>query len=134
MRRGKQRKFGRVSGQRTVLYRALSTALIEHGKIKTTEAKAKSLTAHIAKLITLAKKQTLASRRLVSAQIGDKATKKLMDEVAIQLKDKSLTAHIAKLITLAKKQTLASRRLVSAQIGDKATKKLMDEVAIQLKD
>jgi len=89
MRRGKQRKFGRVSGQRTVLYRALSTALIEHGKIKTTEAKAKSLTSHIAKLVTLAKKQTLASRRLVSAQIGDKATKKLMDEVAVQLKDRT---------------------------------------------
>ncbi|MEK7121225.1 MAG: 50S ribosomal protein L17 [Patescibacteria group bacterium] len=89
MRRGKQRKFGRVSGQRTVLYRALATALIEHGKIKTTEAKAKSLSTHIAKLITLAKKQTVASRRLLLAQIGEKAVKKLMNEVAIQLKDRN---------------------------------------------
>lgn len=89
MRRGKQRKFGRVSGQRTVLYRALATALIEHGKIKTTEAKAKSLTTHIAKLVTLAKKQNVASRRLIAGQIGDKATKKLMDEVAVQLKDRT---------------------------------------------
>lgn len=89
MRRGKQRKFGRVSGQRGVLYRALSTALIEHGRIKTTEAKAKSLSAHIAKLITLAKKQNVASRRLLLAQIGEKAVKKLMDEVAVQLKDRN---------------------------------------------
>ena len=34
MRRGKHRKFGREAGQRKGLYRALATALIEHGKIK----------------------------------------------------------------------------------------------------
>lgn len=89
MRRGKQRKFGRISGQRTVLYKALSTALIEHGKIKTTEAKAKSLSAHIDKLITSAKKQTVASRRLLLTQIGEKAVKKLMDEVSSQFKDRA---------------------------------------------
>ena len=82
MRRGKQRKFGREAGQRSVLYRALATALIEHGKIKTSSAKAKSLTIHIAKLITTAKKQTLAARRLVLAQIGEKAARKLMSEIA----------------------------------------------------
>lgn len=82
MRRGKQRKFGREAGQRAVLYRALSTALIEHGKIKTTQAKAKSLSGYIDKLITLAKKQTLAARRLLLAQVGEKAVKKLMAEVA----------------------------------------------------
>lgn len=82
MRRGKQRKFGREAGQRGVLYRALSTALIEHGRIKTTEAKAKSLSGHIDKLITLAKKQTLATRRLLLSQIGEKAVKKLMGEIS----------------------------------------------------
>ena len=82
MRRGKQRKFGRVSGQRTVLYRALTTALIEHGKIKTTEAKAKSLSGHMDKMVTIAKKQTLAGRRLLLGHIGEKAVKKLMAEVA----------------------------------------------------
>ena len=88
MRRGKQRKFGREAGQRTVLYRALSTALIEHGRIKTTEARAKSLSSHINKLITIAKKQTLAARRLLASQIGDKAVKKLMGEISSQLKDR----------------------------------------------
>ena len=65
-----------------MLYRALATALIEHGKIKTTEAKAKSLTSYVAKLITTAKKGDLASRRLLLTQIGEKAARKLMTDVA----------------------------------------------------
>lgn len=82
MRRGKQRKFGREAGQRGILYRALSTALIEHGRIKTTEAKAKSLAGYIAKLITTAKKQNLAARRSILTEIGEKAARKLMSEIA----------------------------------------------------
>ncbi len=65
-----------------MLYRALATALIDHGKIKTTEAKAKSLTIYIAKLITTAKKQDLSARRSVLADIGEKAARKLMSEIA----------------------------------------------------
>ncbi len=84
MRRGKQRKFGREAKQRGVLYRALATALIDHGRIKTTEAKAKSLSGHVDRLITLAKKQTLAARRLLLAQVGEKAVKKLMTEISPQ--------------------------------------------------
>ncbi len=82
MRRGKHRKFGREAGQRGVLFRALSTALIEHGRIKTTEAKAKSLASYVAKLITTAKKEGLAARRLLLTQIGEKAVKKLITDVA----------------------------------------------------
>ncbi len=89
MRRGKHRKFGRETKQRGVLYKALATALIEHGKIKTTEAKAKSLTSHVAKLITTAKKGDLAARRLLLAQIGEKAARKLMTDVAPQFKDRN---------------------------------------------
>ncbi len=89
MRRGKQRKFGRVSGQRVVLYRALSTALIEHGRIKTTEAKAKSLTSHIAKLITTARKGDLAARKLLLTQIGEKAARKLMTDIAPSMLSRS---------------------------------------------
>ncbi|MBI2062209.1 MAG: 50S ribosomal protein L17 [Candidatus Yanofskybacteria bacterium] len=89
MRRGKQRKFGREAGQRKVLYRALATALIEHGKIKTSAAKAKSLTVYIAKLITTAKKQNLAARRLVLSQIGEKAARKLMSEIAPDFSSRS---------------------------------------------
>ena len=82
MRRGKHRKFGRTSGVREALYKSLATALIEHGKIKTTEAKAKSMSGQVDKLVTLAKKQTLASRRLLLSQIGEKAVQKLMTDIA----------------------------------------------------
>ena len=82
MRRGKHRKFGRETKQRKALYKSLATALIENGKIKTTQAKAKSLSGHFDKMVTMAKKQTLASRRLLQSQVGDKAVKKLFTEIA----------------------------------------------------
>lgn len=82
MRRGKYRKFSRETKQRKALYKSLATALIENGKIKTTVAKAKSLSGHFDKMVTIAKKQTLASRRLLQSQVGDKAVKKLFTEIA----------------------------------------------------
>lgn len=84
MRRGKHLKFGRETKQRKVLYKALATALIDHGQIKTTEAKAKTLSGYIDRLITSAKKRTLAARRLLLAQLGEKAVKKLMIEISPQ--------------------------------------------------
>ena len=82
MRRGNKRKFGRETKQRQALYKSLATALIENGKIKTTAAKAKSLSGHFDKMVTVAKKQTLASRRALQSQVGDKAVKKLFTEIA----------------------------------------------------
>lgn len=78
MRRGNKRKFGREKVQRGFLYRSLATALIKHGKIKTTQARAKSLSGYAERLITLAKKQNLASRRLLLKHLGSEAVKKLM--------------------------------------------------------
>lgn len=88
MKRGNKRKFGREAIQRKALYKALATALIENKKIKTTEAKAKSLSTFIQKLVTKAKKGDLASRRLLSSDIGVKAVKKLVDEIAPQYKER----------------------------------------------
>ncbi|MEX2090718.1 MAG: 50S ribosomal protein L17 [Candidatus Paceibacterota bacterium] len=82
MRKGNHRKFGRETIQRKALYKSLATALIENGKIKTTVAKAKSLSSHFDKMVTIAKKQNLASRRLLQSQVGDKAVKKLITEIA----------------------------------------------------
>lgn len=50
----------------------LATSLFEHGKITTTETKAKRLRPHAEKLITIAKKGTLHSRREVMKTIRDK--------------------------------------------------------------
>ncbi|MBI4118635.1 MAG: 50S ribosomal protein L17, partial [Parcubacteria group bacterium] len=52
----KGRKFGRVKKIRRALLKSLSVALIDQGRIKTTEAKAKELARVIAPLITKAKK------------------------------------------------------------------------------
>jgi large subunit ribosomal protein L17 len=67
----KGRKFGRERDQREALMAGLSTQLILNHSIKTTLGKAKELRPHLEKLVTLAKKETLASRRLVIARLDN---------------------------------------------------------------
>lgn len=61
------RKLGRTSSQRKALLRDLTTDLIVNGSIKTTEARAKEVRKTADKMITLAKRGDLASRRQASA-------------------------------------------------------------------
>lgn len=88
MKRGNKRKFGRVRKVRTALSKSLATALVEHGRITTTVAKAKTLTSTVSKMITTAKKQTLAAQRSLASQLGSKAVTKLMKEIAPMFKDR----------------------------------------------
>lgn len=88
MRRGNKRKFGREKNQRKALYKSLATALIDHGKIKTTQAKAKSLSSFIDKLVVKASRDGLESRRFILKNIGEKATRKLISEIGPKFKDK----------------------------------------------
>ena len=81
MKRGNQRKFGRDRKVRTAMYKSMATALIDHGQIKTTQAKAKSLSVVVDKLITLAKRENLNARRELLGHVGEKAVKKLMGEL-----------------------------------------------------
>src|SRR5271168_3913566 len=62
-------KIGRKSGHRRCMMANMLKALIEHGRIETTERKAKELRRHADKMITLAKKNTLASRRRAVAEL-----------------------------------------------------------------
>ncbi|PIP87264.1 50S ribosomal protein L17 [Candidatus Campbellbacteria bacterium CG22_combo_CG10-13_8_21_14_all_36_13] len=66
----KQRKFGRVTKQRTALLRSLAISLIKHEKIETTEAKAKELRPYVEKLITRAKTNSVFSHRILMSRIG----------------------------------------------------------------
>ena len=67
----KGRKFGRETDQRKALTRGLMCSLIKYQTITTTLAKAKEIRRPTEKLISLAKKNTLASRRLVIARLDD---------------------------------------------------------------
>ena len=83
------RKFGRERNQRIALMRSLAYSLTLKGKIKTTEPKAKELRPYMEKLITLGKKQTLASRRLLESSVGSKAAKKIASELASTYKERA---------------------------------------------
>ena len=82
MRRGNKRKFGREIQARKALLKSLVTALISHGSITTTLARAKTLKVITEKLLTRAKNPSIASRRLLSQSIGTKAVSKLIQTIA----------------------------------------------------
>ena len=65
------RKLGRTSEHRIALLRNQAISLIKKDRIKTTVAKAKELRRFVEKLITLAKKDTLHSRRIAAKDIQD---------------------------------------------------------------
>ncbi len=86
----KGRKFGRENDQRTALTRGLMRSLFKYKAINTTLAKAKEIRRPAEKLITLAKKGDLASRRLVIARLNDQVLgNELVDIIAPQIKRNS---------------------------------------------
>ena len=67
------RKLGRNSSHRNAMFRNMSTSLLLHETIKTTVPKAKELRRVVEPLITLAKKDGVANRRLAFDRLRDKA-------------------------------------------------------------
>jgi large subunit ribosomal protein L17 len=83
------RKLGRDSAHRKALYANLCAALIEHGRIKTTEAKAKEVRPIAEQLITLGKRGDLhAHRQAVSFLRSKLAAYILFNEVAPRFADR----------------------------------------------
>jgi len=76
------RKLGGSSSHRRAIYRNLVTDLLNHGKVVTTEAKAKEVRGMAEKMITLGKKGGLHSRRRALSFIFDK---KVADKVFVEL-------------------------------------------------
>ncbi len=78
------RKFGRERKVRSTFLKGLALDLIRHGKITTTEARAKELKKTIDPLVTLAKKKDVASHRLLVSRLMNRKeeAKKLFDEIA----------------------------------------------------
>jgi large subunit ribosomal protein L17 len=84
-----QRKLGRPNGHRSALLRNLATDLFRYEKIRTTEPKAKELRPLAEKLITLARKGDLHSRRQIIAHLYDvRIANKLVDELAERFGDR----------------------------------------------
>ena len=76
-------KLNRTSSHRKAMFRNMVTSLIKHGKIRTTDAKAKELRRWGDKLVTLAKRGDLHARRQALAIVTEAVVvKKLFDEAA----------------------------------------------------
>lgn len=68
----KGRALGRTSEHKKALLRNMAISLFRHGRIQTTEAKAKELRPYAEKLITLAKQGDLHAKRLAARKIHDR--------------------------------------------------------------
>ena len=82
------RKLGRTSEQRTAMLRAMVTFLLENGRIETTVTRAQEVRAMAEKMITIAKDDSLHSKRKVLAYVTkEDVAKKLFDEIAPKYKE-----------------------------------------------
>ena len=83
------KKLGRDSAHRKALYSNLAGALIQHGRIKTTEAKAKAVKPLAEQMITLGRRGDLAARRQAIAKLRSKdVVHKLFSEIAPRFADR----------------------------------------------
>jgi len=86
----KGRKLGRTSAHREAMLSNMVVSLFDHEKIKTTEPKSKELRRTAEKLITLAKRGDLHSRRLAAKKVHDKEVlKKLFDDIGPRYTDRN---------------------------------------------
>ncbi|MEM7507045.1 MAG: 50S ribosomal protein L17 [Pseudomonadota bacterium] len=84
------RKLNRTHEHRKAMFANMACSLIEHEQIKTTLPKAKELKRIADKLITLAKRGDMHSRRLAASKIKQEpAVKKLFDTLGERYKDRS---------------------------------------------
>ena len=77
------KKLSRNPSHRKALLRNMSKALLTHGRIRTTEIKAKELRGVVESLITLARRNDVAARRQAYRDLGShQLVQKLFDEIA----------------------------------------------------
>ncbi len=84
------RKFGRPASQRRALLKGLVVALVSHGAITTTDAKARELRPFVEKMITTGKKQTLSARRDLLSRLdnNEDVASKIMNDLAVRYENR----------------------------------------------
>ncbi|WP_077929273.1 50S ribosomal protein L17 [Wohlfahrtiimonas populi] len=83
------RAFSRTSAHRKAMFKNMAVSMIEHELIKTTLPKAKELRSVVEPLITLAKVDSVANRRLAFARLrSDAAVAKLFTEIAPRMQQR----------------------------------------------
>jgi len=87
-RRRKTKTFHRKKDQREALMKGLVRSLFIHGKIKTTEAKAKELRKLAERLISKGKKNDLAARRYLARYLDKSTVKKVFETIILQYKER----------------------------------------------
>lgn len=89
--RVKTKSFHRPKEQREAMLINLAKSLIQHGRIQTTTPKAKALRSFVEKLVTIAKEDSIHSKRILTQRLrGDiKSAVKLYKEIAPLFKDRN---------------------------------------------
>ena len=83
------RRLGRNSSHRKAMFRNMATSMLKHETIKTTLPKAKELRRVVEPLITLAKEDSVANRRLAFDRLRDKeVVGKLFSEIGPRFKER----------------------------------------------
>ena len=87
--RNSGRRLGRNSSHRKAMFRNMATSMLKHETIKTTLPKAKELRRVVEPLITLAKEDSVANRRLAFDRLRDKeVVGKLFSDLGPRFKDR----------------------------------------------
>lgn len=90
MRHGKAgRRLGRKTSHREAMFRNMVTSLLDHGRITTTDAKAKEIRVVTERMITLGKRGDLHSMRMAASVIREKTVvSKLFSTIAPRYKER----------------------------------------------
>src|SRR5580700_9987820 len=111
-------RLGGSSAHQKALLANLATALFEHGRIKTTEPKARALRPYAEKLITHAKKGTLHNRREVLKKIRDKdVVHSLFAEIGPFFSDRNGGYAPMAVIELVQEKTVTSEADRARRVG-----------------
>lgn len=83
------RRLSRDVNERKALFKGLMSALVLHGRIKTTKEKAKAIQGQIDKLVNHAKKEKLIAKNLLMPYLSPKALEKMIVEIVPRFKQRT---------------------------------------------